>query len=66
MTSLSVEHGELLGTLLLVKAVEIYYVHQTSSPPLPIYIDNTEVVKRGQTPPPQLGTKAQFSLDYDM
>ena len=52
ITSLRAENGGLLDTLLPVKAMEIYYGRQTSSLPLPIHIDNTKMVKRGQTSPP--------------
>ena len=65
MTSLRAEHGGALGILLLLYAMNIHY--QTDFPPtLTIYIDNSEVVRRGQTKVPRLGTKQQLVLDYDL
>ena len=65
MTSLRAEHGGALGILLLIYAMHIHY--QMDFPPtLTIYIDNSEVVRRGKTAVPRLGIKQQLVLDYDL
>ena len=65
MTSLRAEHGGALGILLLLHAMYIFY-QQDFPPTLTIYIDNSEVVRRGQTKVPRLGIKQQLVLDYDL
>ena len=65
MTSLRAEHGGALGILLLLHAMNIFY--QESFPKeFTIYIDNSEVVRRGQNKVPTMGIKQQLVLDYDL
>ena len=65
MTSLRAEHGGALGILLLLHAMNIFY--QESFPKeFTIYIDNSEVVRRGRNKVPTLGIKQQLVLDYDL
>ena len=65
MSSLWTEHGGAIGILLLLHALYIYF--EADSPAeLTIYIDNSEVVRRGTHTVPRLGIKQQLALDYDL
>ena len=54
--SLRVEHGGALGILLLLYAMSTYCQEDLPSP-LTVYIDNSEVVRRGQGKVPRLGIR---------
>ena len=66
MTSLRTEHGGAIAILLLLQALHIHFPHLPLPPSLDIWIDNSEVVRRGQKHLPKLGIKQQLVLDYDM
>ena len=65
MTSPRAEHGGALGILLLLQAMTIFYEEDLPRE-LTIFIDNSEVVRRGETLVPRLGIKQQLVLDHDL
>ena len=66
MSSLRADHGGALGVLLILYAMHIYYPSLPLPLELTIYIDNSEVVRRGGSKVPTLGIKQQLVLDYDL
>ena len=57
MISLRVEHGGSLGILLLVYVIRMFYPHEQLPAELTVYINNLEVVMRGQRRVTPLGSK---------
>lgn len=66
MTSTRAEHGGSLAILLLLYALYNHFLNLPLPPSLDIWIDNSEVVRRGSTSVPKLGIKQQLLLDYDL
>ena len=60
------EHGGALGVPLLLYAMHIFYPHLQLPLELKIYIDTSEVVRRGIRKLQYLGIKQQLVLDYDL
>ena len=56
MTSLQAEHDGALGILLLLQAMNIFY-QETFPKEFTVYIDNSEVVRRGKKKVPKMGIK---------
>ena len=52
--------------LLLLCALHIHFPHLPMPSSLDIWIDNSEMVRRGKVHLPTLGIKQQLVLDYDM
>ena len=65
MTSLRAEHGGALGILLLLHDMNVFY-QETFPKEFTVYIDNSEVVRRGKEKVAKLGIKQQLVLDYDL
>ena len=65
MTSLREEHGGGLGILIFLQAMTIFY-QETFPQEFIVYIDNSEVVRRGRQMAPKMGIKQQLVLDYDL
>jgi len=66
ISSLRTEHGGVMGVLLLLYAMQIFYPHIPLPLELKIYVDNSEVVRRGARDLPSLGLKQQLVLDYNL
>ena len=54
MSSLRTEHAGALGVLLLLYGMHVYFPHLPMPNELTLYIDNSEVVRRGECPLPHL------------
>ena len=65
VTSLRAEHGGALGILLVLYNMYIFY-QEVFPHNLSVYIDNSEVICRGQEKVPRLGIKQQLVFDYDL
>ena len=66
MSSLRTEHAGALGVLLLLYGMHVFSPDLPMPHELIIYIDNSEVVRRGGCPLPSLGVKQQLVLDFDL
>ena len=65
MSSLRVEHGGALGILLLLYTMAVF-CQEALPHELTVFIDNSDVVRRGQRTVPKLGIKQQLVLDYNL
>ena len=54
-----------MGVLLLLYGMHVYFPDLPLPQEIIIYIDNSEVVRRGASSLPPLGIKQQLVLDYD-
>ena len=66
MPSLRAEHGGVLGNLLLVYAIHIFYKDINFPLTMTVHIDNKEAIRRGQTKVQKLGVNQQFVFDYSL
>ena len=66
MSSLRAEHGGAIAILLVLYALRVHYPLLSLPPTLDIWIDNSEVVRRGKLDTPKLGIKQQLTLDQDL
>ena len=66
MSSLRAEHGGALAILLVLYALQLHFPTFPLPANLDIWIDNSEVVRRGKTSLPKMGIKQQLILDHDL
>ena len=66
ISSLRTEHGGALAILLVLQALQIHFPSHALPSVLDIWVDNSEVVRRGKIPLPKLGIKQQLTLHHDL